>query len=126
MKLSNNPLNLAFRFLLEIAALVAMSYWGFHMHGGILKILLGAGLPIAAASFWGVFRVPGDPKHAPIAVSGRVRLVTELIFFLLSAALLYVSGQTSLSIVLFILVIIHYLLSIDRVKWLMNNAVKNQ
>ncbi|KAA9021141.1 DUF2568 domain-containing protein [Niallia endozanthoxylica] len=36
-------MNLGLRFLLEICALVALGYWGFHIgSGNMMKIILGA------------------------------------------------------------------------------------
>ena len=35
--MASHPLNLAVRFLLEIAALVAIGYWGFSQHSGIWR-----------------------------------------------------------------------------------------
>ncbi|MGJ9457317.1 YrdB family protein [Oceanobacillus sp. CF4.6] len=46
-------------FLLEIAALIAFSYWGFHVDKGIfIKVLLGISTPILIAFVWGLFLAP--------------------------------------------------------------------
>ena len=68
-----NPINLAVRFLLELAMLFVLSWWGWRFHG----IVTAIGLPVAAAVMWGVFRIPNDPKAAPVAVPGVVRLALE-------------------------------------------------
>jgi hypothetical protein len=39
------PLNLVARFLLEIAALVALGYWGYQMAEGGLRYVVAAGIP---------------------------------------------------------------------------------
>jgi hypothetical protein len=72
--MSNNPFNLAFRFLLELAGLAAFAYWGWQTGAGWLGWLLAIAAPLLAAVIWGVFRLPDDPGRAPVAVSGRVRL----------------------------------------------------
>ena len=43
--MGSHPLNLALRFLLEIAALVAIGYWGFSQHAGIWRFVMGLGGP---------------------------------------------------------------------------------
>lgn len=51
--------NLLVRFLLELCALVALAYWGFHTEGA-LAIRLGLGIvaPLLAALVWGTFVAP--------------------------------------------------------------------
>jgi hypothetical protein len=50
---------LAVRFALELAALVALGYWGFTTEGGtVKKIVLGLGAPLLAAVLWGLFASP--------------------------------------------------------------------
>ena len=43
--MSQNPLNLAVRFALELAGLYALGLWGWTQHTGILRYLLTIGLP---------------------------------------------------------------------------------
>jgi drug/metabolite transporter (DMT)-like permease len=117
-----HPLNLAVRFLLEIAALVAIGYWGFREHTGILQFLLGIGLPLLAAASWGIFAVPGDRSRsgdAPVPVPGVVRLILELALFGLAAWALYDAGNPVLAFVLAGVTLVHYALSYDRVAWLL-------
>jgi hypothetical protein len=119
--MSNHPINLALRFLLEIAALFSLAYWGWTQHQGVLRYVLAIGLPLIAAVVWGTIRVPGDASHsgtARVPVPGILRLVIELVFFGLGAWSLYASGLTTWSMILAALVIVHYLVSYDRVLWL--------
>jgi hypothetical protein len=51
---------LAVRFALEIAALVALGYWGFDGHDGVLSVVLGVGAPLVAAVTWGTFVSPSS------------------------------------------------------------------
>jgi hypothetical protein len=45
--------NLALRFALELATLVALAYWGFQAGGSTLvHVLLGLGAPLGAALAW--------------------------------------------------------------------------
>ena len=79
--MANNPIILAVRFLLEILALIAMGYWGWRQGEGLVRYVLALGVPLVAALLWGVFRVPGDPGDAPVAVPGAVRLLLEAVYF---------------------------------------------
>jgi hypothetical protein len=87
--MSNNPLVLTIRFLLELAALAALAYWGLTQHEGLLRVLLAVGLPLLAATLWGTFRVSGYPNKAPIEVPGLVRLLLEFVIFGNAAGLHY-------------------------------------
>ncbi|HEY9002305.1 MAG TPA: YrdB family protein [Mucilaginibacter sp.] len=115
--MNTNPVNLAVRFLLEIAMLIALSYWGWHLNGSWRYIGV-AGLPIAAAALWGIFRIPNDPKPAPVAIPGIFRLLLELGLFGFASWALYDLGYSTLSILMASVVIIHYMVSYDRT-WVM-------
>ncbi|MBN2470396.1 MAG: YrdB family protein [Anaerolineae bacterium] len=114
-----HPLNLALRFVLELVAWGALGYWGWTQHQGVLRWLLAIGLPLLAMAAWGTFRVPGDPKDAPVAVPGLVRLALELVEFGLAAVLLYAAGQQQAAIIFAVIVALHYLASYDRIAWLL-------
>ena len=61
--------NLALRFLLELCALVALGYWGFHTDRGMgLKLVLGIGAPLLAAVIWGTFVAPKASVQLPGAL----------------------------------------------------------
>jgi len=120
--MGSNPLNLLFRFLLEIAALIALGAWGWDQIDGVLRFVLALGIPILAAVLWGTFNVPGDPSRsgkAPVPVRGFLRLLLELAFFAAATWSLFDSGSTQLGQILGIGVLVHYLLSYDRILWLM-------
>lgn len=116
--MSSHPLNLAVRFFLELAALAAMGHWGWNRSEGLLRIGLALGIPIIAAALWGIFRVPHDPGPAPVPTPGLLRLALELAFFSLAVWSLYNSGQPTLSLIFGVIVTGHYLLSYDRLLWL--------
>jgi hypothetical protein len=119
--MASNPVNLAVRFLLELAALAAMAYWGWSQHTGPLRFVFAIGVPLLAAILWFVFAVPQDPSRsgkAPVPVPGIVRLVLELAIFGFAAWALYDSGKPTLGLILAIVAIIHYAVSFDRLAWL--------
>jgi hypothetical protein len=118
----SHPLNLALRFLLEIAALVTIGFWGWSKGEGALRFVLAAGLPVIAAVLWGTFRVPGDASasgQALVAVPGLLRLLLELAIFAFATWALYDAGAVRLAWILGVVVVAHYVLSYDRVRWLL-------
>jgi hypothetical protein len=120
--MSQNPVNLAVRFLLELAALTALGYWGWTQHKGILRYLLAIGLPLLAATLWGTFRVPADASSngkAPIPVAGWLRLLLEVVFFTFAAWCLFDAGAVRAGYIFSGIVLIHYLVSFDRILWLL-------
>jgi hypothetical protein len=87
-------INLAIRFLLELCALAALAYGGFHTgQRGLLQWLLGLGAPLLAAAVWGLFVAP----KAAIAVPAPVRLAFELAVFAAAAAGLALARQPALA-----------------------------
>jgi hypothetical protein len=112
--MSKNPIVLLLMFLLELAMLAALGYWGWTQYTGILQIVLGIGAPVLAAVLWGVFRVPGEPGDVVVAVRGWVRLLLELGLFAVAVALLYSAGQTNAAIIFGGLVVLEYVLLYDR------------
>ena len=120
--MGSNPINLIFRFLLELTAIFIYGYWGWHASTGPLRYLLALGLPLAAAVLWGTFAVAGDPSRsgkAPVPIPGILRLLLELIFFCLAAYLLMIIGREGLGWIFAGAVLVHYLLSYDRVLWML-------
>lgn len=121
MNYSHHPVNLVLAFLLELVLLAALAYWGWTQHEGVLRVLLAAGAPIGAAALWGIFRVDHDPGKALVAVPGVVRLLLELALFASGVIALAAAGQTTLAAVIGAILVLHYLTSWDRVRWLINN-----
>ena len=119
--MASHPVNLAVRFILELSALIAIGYWGWTTGDGWLRFGLAIGLPVIAAMLWGTFTVPDDPSRsgkAPVPVPGIVRLALELGLFAFAVWALYDTSLTGLSMILAVVVIIHYIVSYDRIGWL--------
>jgi len=119
--MGSHPINLAFRFLFELSALLAMDVWGWQQSEGRLRLVLAVTIPLIAAILWGVFAVPNDPSRsgtAPIAIPGILRLALESAIFAFATWALYDIGAIQLSWILGIAVIIHYVASYDRIVWL--------
>jgi hypothetical protein len=110
-----NPLNLLLAFLLELAGIASMAYWGWTQHDGVMRVLLAIGVPTLAATIWGVFRVPGEPGDAPVPVRGFVRLLIEWMFYITAVGLLAAAGQTQVAMIFGGLVLLHYITGYDRI-----------
>ena len=122
--MSQNPLNLAVRFALELAGLYALGLWGWTQHTGILRYLLAIGLPLMAATLWGTFRVPADSSangKAPVPVAGWLRLLLEVLFFTSATWCFFNSGTMLAGYIFSGVALVHYLISYDRILWLLKN-----
>jgi Protein of unknown function (DUF2568) len=123
---ANHPLNLGFRFLLEVLAVSALAFWGWAW-GGWIRWPLAAGCALAAMALWATFRTPDDHSSGKglIATPGPVRLVLELGMFGLAILALFNAHANNraewFGIGLGIAVVIHYVLSWDRVRWLLGH-----
>ena len=62
--MGSHPINLAIRFVLEMAGLVALGWMGWHYGKGINGYMLAIGIPLVAAMLWGTFAVPDDPSRS--------------------------------------------------------------
>lgn len=123
--MGSHPVNLALRFILEIAALFALGYWGWTQHEGFWRFVWGIGLVVLAAVIWGTFAVPEDPSRsgkAPLPVPGSVRLVIELAFFAAGTWAFFAASRPLWGLALGILFVIHYTLSYDRIIWLLKRS----
>lgn len=121
--MSANPINLAVRFLLEIISLIVIGLWGWKQSDHWVRYVLAIGLPVVAALIWGIFAIANDPSrsgNAPVPVSGIVRLCIEFLFFGLAVWALHSMKSNQLSLVLGVLVVVHYLISYDRIFWLLS------
>jgi hypothetical protein len=120
---SKNPINLAVRFLLEMSALTSLAIWGWGQGEGILRFALAIGAPSVAGALWGVFNVPADRPSgtAVVTVPGVVRLLLELAVFGCAVSALYVAGLRSWGRALGVVTLLHYVVSYDRVWWLIRH-----
>ena len=122
MRAGSHPANLALRFLLELVALLALGWWGLSLADNWLRFVLAVLFSAVAATIWGTFAVPDDPSRsgeAPVVVRGWIRLGLELIVFGGAVIGLASVGRGSFAAVFLVVVVVHYLLSIDRIGWLL-------
>ena len=117
-----HPINLALRFILEIIAMIAIGQWSYRLTISSWKYAWVLVIPLVVAIIWGVFNVPGDPSRsgaAPVIVPGLIRLIVELAIFAFASWALLTTGHTQWSVIFSAIVLVHYLISHDRVGWLL-------
>lgn len=122
--MSQNPINLGVRFILELVMLYALGLWGWKGHEGPWRYFLMIALPLVAALVWGVFRVPEDASAsggAPIPVPGWLRLLLEVFLFGFATWAFFASGATTAGWVFGGVTLLHYLVSYDRIGWMLKH-----
>lgn len=120
-----HPVNLTFRFLLEIVGLVGLFRLGLDTGTGAWRWVLAFAFTFAAMALWATFRVPGDASakgEAPYSVSGPVRLVIELVVFGGGALGWFVAGPSWMSWTYLAALVLHHGLSYDRIGWLLRGT----
>jgi hypothetical protein len=99
--------NLALSFLLELAALSAIAFWGFHSgQSYLLKLLFGLGVPLLVAILWGTFAAP----KASMRLKGVSLWIFELGVFGLAIAALALAGQPFLAGIFAVVLVINRIL----------------
>ncbi len=119
--MGTHPLNLAIRFALELCGLFILGLWGWRQRDDGFRVVIALAVPILCAVLWGTFAVPNDPTRsgsAPVPVPGLLRLALEMGFFGVAAWALYDMGFGMLTAIFGSAVVLHYLLSYDRLTWL--------
>ena len=101
--------NLALRFVLELCALAALSYWGFHTGSSEAgRWFLGIGAPLVAAVVWGLFIAPRRRFGVPTAAWVGLQIVV----FGAALAALFAADEPTLAIVFGALVVVNAALMI--------------
>lgn len=116
---------LALRFLLELAALAGLAALAWEIAPERWQWLAAVTLSMAGAMAWGLFNVPGDPSRsgkAPVAVPGVIRLAVELALLFGGAVGWIIAGQPVVGVALGALVVVHYLTTMPRLRWLLRQG----
>jgi hypothetical protein len=99
-RLRMRALNLGLRFALELAALAALAYGGWHIPGPVwLRILLAVALPLLAAAIWARWVAP----KATHPVADPQRLLPEWLVFGGATVALGATGHPILAALLAVL-----------------------
>lgn len=98
-------LNLGLAFLLELLALAALCFWGFHIGSSTaIHIVLGIALPVVAAVLWGLFAAGGGPKYT---TPPWFKIFIKALVYGAATVGLFVTGHPVLAIVFAALVIVN-------------------
>lgn len=125
LNLGSHPLNLLFRFVLEILVLVSVAIWSWNAREGWMGMALAFVLPFVLAVIWGSFTVPDDPSRsgsAPVPTPGPVRLIIELAILSFAVWCLHDMGKPRLGLIFGLMILVHYLISLDRIRWLIKKS----
>ena len=127
--MSRKSLNLLLRFLLELIALVVTGIWGYHLSDSWTRFMWAILFPVLFATLWGVYAVREDPARSGktvIPTPGIVRLLLELGLFGVATWMMMDLGYKVNGAIFGGVVLIHYLLSLDRVRWLMKTGSRKE
>lgn len=120
--MTKNPLNLAVRFLLEVASIITMGVWGYNRSDSATGIIYAIILPLGFALLWGIFAVKDDPSRSGNTVlptPGILRLFLELFLFAAATWMMRDLAYDPIWWIFGLIVLIHYIISYDRVSWLL-------
>jgi len=102
-------INLGVTFLLELAMLAALAYWGLQTDASIpLRIVLGVGASLLAALIWARFMAPKSTRR----LTGTAYLALKFVLFGAAALALAAARQPTLAIVFAVIAVINQVLLI--------------
>ncbi len=82
--------NLGVAFLLELAVIFAVGYWGFTQSWGLpMRLLAGFGAALLMAVMWGVF---ASPKSS-VPLHGAANVAFPIAWFGIAALAFWVAGR---------------------------------
>ena len=120
--MSKNPVNLVIRFILEVGAVLSFGIWGFRLSAIWTQYLFVILLPLMFALIWGVFAVKNDPSRSGktvVSTSGLIRLIIELGLFGAATWMMFDLDFVILGWIYGAVVLLHYVISFDRIGWLL-------
>jgi hypothetical protein len=106
-------LNLAVKFLLEIAALLALGLWGASIADGAAAVLLAIGVPAVVAGLWGTLAAPKARRRLPL----RLRAPFELGVFAFAAIALWKAESVTLAATFALVALLNALLLTTFDQW---------
>lgn len=95
--------NLTVKFLLELAALALLAYWGAVTGDGIVAVILAIAAPALMAVVWGAFAAPRAARRLP----APARIPLELGIFAIACIAGYAAGAVVASTVFAVVVVLN-------------------
>jgi hypothetical protein len=91
-----HAVNESLAFLVELALLGGLAWWGATVHGAVaVRVLLAVAAPVAAAVVWALFAAPRARIHLPVLGV----LAVKAVVFGLTALAVYAGGLHAAAIV---------------------------
>ena len=91
-------------FLLELAAIACLGWWGFSVgHNEVVRVLLGVGTPVVAIVLWSLFAAPKARLRPPLPLV----LVVKALVLGGSAAAVYGVGHSLAAVVMAVVVVVN-------------------
>lgn len=101
--------NLALAFLLELALLGSLAYWGYRLDAGVaVRVVAAIGAPVLLGLTWSLIAAPTAKRR----LTSERLVLFKLLVFTLGAGLLWSTGQHGLAIVLEVVALANLGLSI--------------
>jgi hypothetical protein len=95
-------LMLLLAFLLELAAIAALAWWGFALDAaGWARVLAGVGVPLVAVVLWGLYAAPRARFKVPAAA-----VAVKIVVYGAATAALAAVGHVTLAVVFLALVLL--------------------
>ncbi|MEV5836796.1 YrdB family protein [Nocardia sp. NPDC052112] len=123
--MSLHPVMLVVRLFLELTAISSFAVCGWRAFDSPWRAVLVVVLPLAAATIWGTFAVPGDPSRsgkAPVAVDGWVRLLVEIVVLFGGAAAFWLAGLPRWALAFTAVLVVYHAVGYDRITWLFDTG----
>lgn len=111
------PVNATLRFACELIALYGI---GAGVWARTDSVIGAVALPVVAATVWGVFRVPDDPKPPPVVVPGVVRLAIEALVLGGGALGLGAAHGLPVGVAFAVFLVIHYATTPVRLRYVLS------
>jgi hypothetical protein len=99
-------LNLAARFLLELAAVAALGWWGYQATDSPVRFVLALAAPALLVVVWARLIAPKADSPLP----PDVRIVVGSVLLLLASAALWTAGQPTIGLALAAAIIVNTVL----------------
>jgi hypothetical protein len=95
--------NLTIKFLLELAALALLAYWGAVTGDGVVPVILAIASPALMIAIWGAFAAPRAARRLP----APARIPLELGIFAIACAAGYAAGAVIESTVFAVIAVLN-------------------
>ena len=95
--------NLTIKFLLELAALALLAYWGAVIGDGVAAIVLAVAAPALMVAVWGTLAAPRAKRRLP----APARIPLELGIFAIACVAGYAAGAVIASTLFAVIVVLN-------------------